>query len=341
MSNRLEDYDFALPEHLIAQEPLANRDTCRLMVIDRKSGELQHSRFDQIGAFLRPGDMVVLNDTRVIPARLRALGKNGRGFEVMLLAPRKGELDRECMVRPAAKLVKENFELQFPEGVSGKFERLDDYLCAVKFSGLTEGEFPLWLDRNGSLPLPPYIRRSASEQDRDKYQTVFAEKLGSVAAPTAGLHFTPELLSTLTDHKIQVARVTLHVGYGTFSPIRTDDLNQHRMHSESYEVSPEVWEKIRKTKEQGGRVIACGTTVVRTLESVGKKGLSSSTDLFIQPGYSFEVVDGLITNFHLPKSSLLVLVSAFAGRERMLSAYAEAAEKEYRFFSYGDAMIIL
>ncbi len=341
MSTRLEDYDYVLPEHLIAQEPLADRDTCRLLAIDRKSGQLQHSRFDQIGEFLRPGDMVVLNDTRVIPARLRALGKNGRNFEVMLLAPLNGLLDRECMVRPAAKLVKENFELQFPEGVTGKLERLDDYLCAVKFSGLTEAEFSPWLDRNGALPLPPYIRRTAGEQDRDKYQTVFAEKLGSVAAPTAGLHFTPELLSTLTDRQIQIARVTLHVGYGTFSPIRTDDLTQHRMHSESYEVSPEVWEEIRKTKEQGGRIIACGTTVVRTLESVAKKGLCSSTDLFIQPGYKFEVVDGLITNFHLPKSSLLVLVSAFAGREQMLSAYAQAAENEYRFFSYGDAMIIL
>ncbi len=211
----------------------------------------------------------------------------------------------------------------------------------MKFSGIEESDLSAWLDRNGALPLPPYIRRTAGEQDRDKYQTVFAEKLGSVAAPTAGLHFTSELLSSLTDRRLAVTHVTLHVGYGTFSPIRTDDLNQHRMHAESYEVSPEVWEKIQKTKEQGGRVIACGTTVVRTLESVAKRGLVSSTDLFIQPGYKFEVVDGLITNFHLPKSSLLVLVSAFAGREQMLSAYAQAAEKEYRFFSYGDAMLIL
>lgn len=341
MSANLQDYDYPLPEALIAQAPLAERDSCKLMVLDAETGATQHHVFRDISSILKAGDLLILNNTKVIPARLRAYGASDRKFEVLLLAPKESLLHRECLVRPAAKLEKENFELRFLENVRGKFARLDDYLWTVQFSGVSEDDFSQWLDRHGELPLPPYIHRTPDDSDKENYQTVFAQTAGSVAAPTAGLHFTETLLAQVKAQGVEIAHVTLHVGYGTFSPIRTDDLAVHQMHAETYEVPASTWKKIQETRARGGRVIACGTTAVRALESVESLGLCGNTNLFLQPGSRFSVVDALITNFHLPKSSLLVLVSAFAGREKVLNAYREARDQGYRFFSYGDAMLIL
>ena len=341
MSTRLSDYDYELPDSLIAQAPFEPRDKCRLLVLDRASGSLSHAIFDQIGNWLRADDLLILNDTKVLRARHSGFDANGRKFEVLLLSPIQGAMTWECMVRPAKKIAKAGNQLKFPGGVTGTFTRTDDYLWTVTLSDIDPSEVFSWIESNGQLPLPPYIQRQADAEDDRKYQTVFAGTEGSVAAPTAGLHFTQDLLDSLRAAGTAIETITLHVGYGTFSPIRADDLSDHRMHAETYEVRPEVWEAIRKTKERGGRVIACGTTVARTLESVGGAGLTGSTDIFIHPGHEFQVVDALITNFHLPKSSLLVLVSAFAGRQKMLETYREAIAREYRFFSYGDAMLLL
>lgn len=341
MSTILSDFDYELPESLIAQHPVEPRDKCRLLVLDRATAMTQHTVFDQIGRWLTPNDLLVLNDTKVLRARLHAYDDSDRKFEVMLLGQLEDDISWECLVRPAKKLVKAGCRLNFQSGATGTFRRKDDFLWEVRFEGIQKGGMFDWLELHGELPLPPYISRTVEKPDFDRYQTVFAGVPGSVAAPTAGLHFTQGLVDALKGQGVGIERVTLHVGYGTFSPIREENLDVHRMHHETYSIAQATWDRVAETKARGGRVIACGTTVVRALESVATHGLSASTDIFIRPGYRFQVVDALITNFHLPKSSLLVLVSAFAGRERILETYASARSEGYRFFSYGDAMLLL
>jgi S-adenosylmethionine:tRNA ribosyltransferase-isomerase len=341
MSLSLKDYDFVLNEAQIAQFPVEPRDSCRLMVLDKTNRSSRHAVFHDIGQYLRPNDLLILNNSKVLKARLFAYDSQDRKFEVLLLSPKQNLTHWQCMIRPAKKLEKGGYSLRLPGGYQAKAVRESDFLFSIHIQGIDESEVLSWIEAHGELPLPPYIRRPANEADAGRYQTVFAEVAGSVAAPTAGLHFTTSLLDSLRLQAIEIDSLTLHVGYGTFSPIRSDDLTTHQMHCELYDVPAQVWEKIQRTKQAGGRVIACGTTVVRALESIKTYGLRSGTELFIQPGFEFSVVDGLITNFHLPKSSLLVLVSAFASRDFILEKYAEAQGLNYRFFSYGDAMLIL
>jgi len=341
----VDEFDYELPEELIAQEPLADRAGSRLLVLRKKSGEIAHERFRDLGKFLRPGDALILNDTRVIPARLYGRKTaTGARVELLLLRPLGG--DRwETLARPAKRL-KAGTTVEFAEGdarMTAVVEREeDDGRRIVRFEH--EGSFESLLERIGRVPLPPYIRKPLV--DRDRYQTVYARRAGSAAAPTAGLHFTEEMLETLRSAGIRVGYVTLHVGLGTFRPVTATRVEDHRMHAEVYEVPAATAELVNTTRRDGGRVVAVGTTVVRTLESAAKPdgtvaAQSGETDLFIYPGYRFRAVDALITNFHLPKSTLLMLVCAFAGRNAVLEAYRQAVELRYRFFSFGDAMLII
>ena len=337
----VQDFDYYLPEELIAQTPLAQRDASRLMVLPRQQGACSHRHFFELPSLLRKGDLLVFNDTRVIPARLHGRKKDtGAKVEIFLL--KRLDLDRwETLVRPGRKL-RPGTEVVFSEDLSATIEETTEFGGRiVRFRW--QGVFEEVLQRLGEVPLPPYIHKQLPDPER--YQTVYARENGSAAAPTAGLHFTPELLSSLHEQGVQTAYVTLHVGLGTFRPVAVESIQDHVMHSEQYAISAETAALVNETRRQGGRVIAVGTTAVRTLETAGQSGqlqsCSGSTNIFIYPGYEYKIIDGLITNFHLPKSTLLMLVSALAGRERVLAAYKEAVEQRYRFFSFGDAMFIL
>ena len=336
------DFNFDLPRELIAQDPLEDRSASRLLVLDKESGAVSHHVFREIEDFLRPGDCLVLNDTKVIPARL--LGeKEGTGghVEVLLLKRRQGDV-WETLVKPGKKC-KPGAKLTFGDGLlrAEVLETVEEGNRLVRFD--YQGIFEEILDRLGEMPLPPYITHKLA--DKSRYQTVYARYEGSAAAPTAGLHFTKELLDRIEKKNVQVVFVTLHVGLGTFRPVKEENVLDHHMHSEFYHVSEEAAAKINGTKAAGGRVICVGTTACRTLESAaGESGTvqpgSGNTEIFIYPGYRFKALDALITNFHLPESTLVMLVSAFAGREHVLDAYAEAVKERYRFFSFGDAMFI-
>lgn len=337
------DFDYDLPKELIAQDPLADRSASRLMVLDRESGAIEHRHFSDIGDYLRAGDCLVLNNTRVIPARLYGVRQETGGRVELLLLKRVDGDTWESLVRPGKKC-RVGTKLSFGDGklLAEVVDVVADGNRLIRFS--YDGIFEEILDSLGEMPLPPYITHKL--QDKNRYQTVYAEYDGSAAAPTAGLHFTPELLGSLRERGIAVAEITLHVGLGTFRPVKVEEIADHRMHSEYYEISEEAAELVNRTKESGGRIISVGTTSTRTLESVADvdghiSAGSGWTDIFIYPGYVFKVVDGLITNFHLPQSTLLMLVSAFAGREQVLAAYEEAVKERYRFFSFGDAMLLV
>lgn len=348
----LEDYNYTLPEELIAQVPAPERDKSRLMVVDRSCGAVSDRRFTDLPELLLPGDLLVTNNTRVVPARIFGHKESGGRAEILVLEHADGETGmpdaRWCLLK-SSKRPKRGSRLLFDEGFTGIVEDLgEDGLIRIAFQG--PQSIDSLLEDKGMMPLPPYIKRKEkdprSELDRKRYQTVFAQRKGSVAAPTASLHFTPGVLARLEEAGISVAQVTLHVGYGTFRPVRTRDIREHRLGDEEYDLSPETARAVQQTKSKGGRVVAVGTTVVRTLESAaGAKGEVKSgagrTDLYITPGFSFRVVDALITNFHLPRSSLLFLVSAFAGLDLIRTAYRRAIQEAYRFYSYGDAMLIL
>ena len=340
---KTSDYYFDLPQELIAQDPLEDRAASRLLVMNTKTGEIEHRIFRDIKEYLRPGDTLVLNDTKVIPARLLGTKEDtGANVEILLLK-RLGADRWETLVRPGKKL-KPGARVTFGDGSLKAviLDILDEGNRLVKFD--YEGIFEEILDRLGEMPLPPYITHKL--EDKNMYQTVYAKYEGSAAAPTAGLHFTQELLDEIRAMGVNTAFVTLHVGLGTFRPVKVDDVTNHHMHSEWYQVSEEAAQLINKTHEEGHRVICVGTTACRTVESAAdESGIvhagSDDTSIFIYPGYRFKVMDGLITNFHLPESTLVMLVSAFAGRERVLGAYEEAIRLKYRFFSFGDAMFIV
>lgn len=338
----LHDFYYELPEELIAQDPLEERSSSRLMVLDRESKSIEHKIFKDITGLLRPGDCLVLNNTRVIPARLFGT-KEGMTSEVEVLLLKRTEKDIwECLVRPGKKC-RPGALLSFGDGLL-KGEILDigdDGNRHIKFT--YEGIFEEILDKLGQMPLPPYIKHKL--KDKNRYQTVYAKYDGSAAAPTAGLHFTPELLKEIEEKGVNLAYVTLHVGLGTFRPVKVENILDHHMHSEFYQITKEAADTINETKRRGGRVICVGTTSCRTIESAADETghleeSSGWTDIFIYPGYKFKVLDALITNFHLPESTLLMLVSALAGREFILDAYKCAVEEKYRFFSFGDAMLI-
>lgn len=336
------DFYFDLPEELIAQDPLADRSSSRMLMLNKETGEVEHHIFKEIIQYLNPGDCLVLNNTKVIPARL--LGQReetGGAVEVLLLKRREGDV-WETLVKPGKKC-KPGTRLVFGEGLlhAEVLETVEEGNRLIHFE--YEGIFEEILDKLGEMPLPPYITHKL--QDKNRYQTVYAKYEGSAAAPTAGLHFTKELLAEIEKKGVEVAYVTLHVGLGTFRPVKVDNILEHHMHSEYYQVSKEAADKINSTKANGGRVICVGTTSCRTVESAADdKGLvqegCDNTEIFIYPGYRFKVLDALITNFHLPESTLVMLVSALAGREHVLSAYEEAIRERYRFFSFGDAMFI-
>lgn len=352
MSDRLSDYDYELPGELIAREPPPVRDAARLLQLDRETGAVEHGQFREFPSLLRPGDLLVLNETRVLPARLigvrTATGGRWEGLFLREESPGRWRLIGKTRGRLVAG---ESITLHPAENPDAP-ERLTltlleqqhggEWIASVEHSGDETSE--TLLDRFGTMPLPPYLGRDATAADRDRYQTTYARTPGSVAAPTAGLHFTPEVLSECRERGASVATVTLHVGIGTFRPISAEQLDDHVMHSEWCELPAETVAAIEQARRQGGRIIAVGTTTVRTLESVAARGplepWRGETDLFIRPGFTFRVIDAMVTNFHLPKSTLLALVSAFAGREAVLAAYAAAVEERYRFFSYGDAMFI-
>nr|WP_207145068.1 tRNA preQ1(34) S-adenosylmethionine ribosyltransferase-isomerase QueA [Persephonella atlantica] len=335
---KLSDFDYYLPQELIAKYPVQPRDSCRLMVLDRKNKTISHRIFREITDYLREGDILVLNDTKVIPARLLGRKKTGAKIEVFLLKQIKENL-WEALIKNVKRL-KEGQEIIIGEGFSAELiEKKEDGKAVVK---LLSDDVNRDIHRYGHIPLPPYINREDRDIDRELYQTVFAKKEGAVASPTAGLHFTEELLKKLEKMGIKKAFVTLHVGLGTFQPIKVEDITKHKMHEEFYQIPEETVNLIKQTKKKGNRVIAVGTTVVRALETYGKTGKTEGmSNIFIYPPFDFKIVDTLITNFHLPKSTLILLVSAFAGKEFILKAYNEAVKKRYRFFSYGDAMLIL
>lgn len=353
---RVADFDFELPEDLIAQQPPAERGQGRMMVMDRVSGAFQDSHFSEFPSLLQPGDLLVLNDSRVIPARLyarrtlrREREKPTGRIEVMLVEP-AGENQWRALVRPGRKIaIRERLVFPAPDGTialeadvleRGAFgERLLEFAPVTNFFAA--------IDKIGHVPLPPYIKRSDSREDRERYQTVFAHEPGSVAAPTAGLHFTRETLDKIAARGIEIARVTLHVGMGTFAPLRVDRVDEVKLHRERYGIDSAAVDAVNCAKQEGRRIVAVGTTVVRVLESAalrsqghGMTAHSGDTNIFISPGFQFRIVNALLTNFHLPQSSLLMLVGAFAGREHVLAAYTHAVGASYRFFSYGDCMFL-
>ena len=339
---KTRDFWYDLPEELIAQTPLEQRDTSRLLVLDRKTGAVSHKHFYDILEFLKPGDCLVMNDSRVLPARLLGHRPTGGAVELLLLKD-LGDKKWECLAKPGRKL-REGQEVVFGNGelTATILEVKDDGNRVVAFH--FDGIFLEVLERLGKMPLPPYIKAELSDQER--YQTVYSREVGSAAAPTAGLHFTQELLKKICDKGVKTAFVTLHVGLGTFRPVKAEEISEHHMHSELCMMSEETAALLNETKAAGGRVICVGTTSCRTLESLVKEDgtfeeKSKWTEIFIYPGYQFRAMDGLITNFHLPESTLVMLVSAFAGRENVLSAYEQAVKERYRFFSFGDAMCIL
>ncbi|MCM3237137.1 tRNA preQ1(34) S-adenosylmethionine ribosyltransferase-isomerase QueA [Heyndrickxia oleronia] len=341
---KIDLFDFNLPESLIAQTPLKNRSDSRLMVLNKQTGAIEHQVFKNITKYLKPGDCLVLNDTKVLPARLFGI-KEDTGAKIEVLLLKQMENDRwETLVKPA-KRIKVGSEIVFGDG------KLKAKCIAEKDHGGRiiefhyEGIFYEVLNELGEMPLPPYIKEQLEE--RDRYQTVYAKETGSAAAPTAGLHFTEELLTEIKNMGVHITFLTLHVGLGTFRPVSVEDIHEHEMHAEFYQVSEETADLINRVKQQGGRIISVGTTSTRTLETIASANngkiiaTSGWTDIFIYPGYEFKGIDGMITNFHLPKSTLIMLVSALAGRQNVLHAYEEAVKEKYRFFSFGDAMLII
>ena len=337
------EFYFDLPKELIAQDPIPDRDKSKLLHLDRFSGEIEHKNFYDVLDYLKPGDCLVLNNTKVIPARLYGIKPTGAKVEFLMLN-NLGDDKWECITGPGRK-ARTGDTFTFGDDIlkCEVIEVLNNGNRVAKFSYDASNIYEV-LDRIGEMPLPHYITHEL--KDRERYQTVYAKELGSAAAPTAGLHFTPELLKKIEEMGVTVAYVTLHVGIGTFRPVKAENIEDHEMHSEHYYVSAETAEKINKTKKNGGRIIAVGTTSCRTLESASDENgylseCDASTNIFIYPGYKFRCIDGLITNFHLPESTLIMLVSAFAGRENTLNAYNKAIEDKYRFFSFGDSMIII
>ena len=339
-----EEFFYELPESLIAQDPLSDRSSSRLMLLDKNTGEIEHKIFKDIIDYLEPNDCLVINDTKVIPARL--IGKRvgtGATIEVLLLKRKQDEKDIwEVLVKPGKK-AKVGTEISFGDGklVAKVIDIVEEGNRLIQFT--YNGIFEEILDELGQMPLPPYITHKL--EDKNRYQTVYAKYQGSAAAPTAGLHFTKELLDNIKEKGISIASVTLHVGLGTFRPVKEENILEHHMHSEFYMINEEAAQKINETKKNGGRIIAVGTTSTRTLEAAAKEDgtipvSSGWTEIFIYPGYKFKVIDALITNFHLPESTLIMLISALAGREQVLNAYSIAVKEKYRFFSFGDAMLI-
>ena len=347
----IEDYHYHLPEHLIAQQPMQERDHSRLLVMDRSTGSLSHQVFHELEAFLTPSDVLVVNNTQVIPGRIVGKKESGGRIEALILNYASGMRSSangnrfDCMLK-SSKRTRIGARLYFQEGVTAQVMERDDNIYRLSFS--CEGDFRSVLNRIGQTPLPPYIKRDGAQSTRDDsaaYQTIYASQKGAIAAPTAGFHFTKELMRRLKDKGITLAPITLHVGYGTFLPVRVTDIRAHRMHSEWFSIPKETAETVSRAKQEGRRVVAVGTTSVRTLEfAVNEDGsvrpMTGPCDLFIYPGYRFRVVDAMITNFHLPKSTLLMLVSAFAGRNNILAAYQTAIQEKYRFYSYGDGMFL-
>lgn len=339
---KVEDFDYYLPEKLIAQTPLEKRDTSRLMVLDKTTGKIEHKHFYNIVDYLEEGDTLVLNDTKVLPARLIGEKEETKAvIEILLLKNISGD-DWECLVKPARR-IKVGTIVTFGSGEL-KAKCIKEEPEGIRhFTLIYDGILMEILEHLGTMPLPPYIHEKLKDQSR--YQTVYAKEIGSAAAPTAGLHFTKELLEQLTKKGVNIAYITLHVGLGTFRPVSVDKVEEHEMHSEYYQMTKETAELLKKTKENNKRIIAVGTTSTRTLETIMTKyneftECSGWTNIFIYPGYKFKAIDALITNFHLPKSTLVMLVSALAGREKILNAYKTAVQEEYRFFSFGDAMLI-
>lgn len=338
-----QDFYYELPEELIAQDPLEDRSSSRLLVLNKQSGAVSHHTFREITDYLKEGDCLVINDTKVIPARLIG-SKVGTGAKIeVLLLKRKENNIWETLVKPGKK-AKVGAKISFGDGllIGEVVDIVEEGNRLIQFT--YDGIFEEILDQLGQMPLPPYITHQL--EDKNRYQTVYATHTGSAAAPTAGLHFTPELLRQVEEMGVDIARVTLHVGLGTFRPVKVDEITDHHMHSEFFQIDEEAAEKINRAKERGGRVICVGTTSCRTVESAADENghleaKSGWTEIFIYPGYQFKVLDGLITNFHLPESTLIMLVSALAGREPVLAAYEEAVQQRYRFFSFGDAMLIL
>jgi len=341
---KTSDFNFELPPELIAQTPLERRDASRLLVLDRNTGATEHRHFYDLPEYLHPGDCLVMNDSRVLPARLIGRRLPGGGeSEILLLTDRGGDV-WECLVRPGKKL-RPGAQVEFGDGLlrAEIVSEVEGGNRLVRFH--YDGIFLEVLDRLGEMPLPPYIKEKLA--DRERYQTVYAKTLGSAAAPTAGLHFTPELLQQIERKGIKLVKITLHVGLGTFRPVSVEDLTEHKMHTEHYALSAAAAKTLNSVRAEGGRIVAVGTTSVRTLETVASKYHgkfqedSGDTSIFIYPGYQFQGTDALITNFHLPRSTLLMLVSAFTSRTAMLAAYRHAVAEKYRFFSFGDAMLII
>lgn len=339
---KTDDFDFDLPEELIAQTPLERRDASKLLVLDKTTGEVSHRHFTDVIDYMEKGDTLVLNDTKVMPARLYGVKEEtGAVIEVLLLKD-EGNNVWECLTKPA-KRIKEGTIISFGDGkLKAKCsEVLDEGIRKFKLE--YKGILYEILDELGEMPLPPYIHEKL--KDKDRYQTVYAKNVGSAAAPTAGLHFTKDLLEKIKNKGVNIAYITLHVGLGTFRPVNVEDVTKHKMHSEYYVMSAEVADLLNKTKKEGHKIISVGTTSTRTLETIASlygefKECSGWTDIFIYPGYEFKAIDYLITNFHLPKSTLVMLVSALAGKDNIMKAYNEAIEKRYRFFSFGDSMLI-
>ena len=339
---QLEDFDYDLPSELIAQTPLKKRDGSRLLVLDKKTGEVGHHHFPEIISYMEEGDTLVLNDTKVLPARLIGIKEETNAvIEVLLLKDMQNDT-WECLTKPAKRVHKGTI-ISFGEGKL-KAECIEEKEEGIRcYRLIYNGILLEILDELGTMPLPPYIHEQLADQSR--YNTVYAKNLGSAAAPTAGLHFTEELLKKIKEKKVNIAYVTLHVGLGTFRPVQVENIEEHKMHTEYYEMSKETADILNKTKKEGKKIIAVGTTSVRTLETIMNKyhqfqECYGTTDIFIYPGYKFQAIDRLITNFHLPKSTLIMLVSALAGRENVLNAYQEAIKEKYRFFSFGDSMLI-
>jgi len=331
---KLSEFDYTLPKELIAKYPLMDRDKCKLMVLDRASRAISHKTFEDISGYFNKGDLLILNDTKVIPARLFGKRKTGGKVELFLLEKKNPKC--EALVRPSGRL-KEGEKVILESGAEAEILERAEVGRFVKFNRPIDE-----ILESGHVPLPPYIGRLDEPEDKGSYQTVYAAKEGATASPTAGLHFTRELLDRVSGSGVQVSYVTLHTSYGTFAPIKTDNVESHKMHKEYFSIPTETIEAICETKAKGGKVIAVGTTSARSLEYWAKEGKAEGdNDLFIYPGFKFKIVDRLITNFHLPKSTLLLLVSAFAGKDFIFEAYRQAIEEKYRFFSYGDSMLIL
>ena len=338
---RTDDFDYYLPEELIAQVPIKERDHSRLLVLDKETGEINHERFDSIINYLNKGDVLVVNNTKVLPARLIGTKEDTNAVIEVLMLKDLGDNKWECLSKPA-KRIKVGTIVKFSDELSAKCIGIGEEGIR-HFEFIYDGIFYEILDRLGEMPLPPYIHEKL--MDKDRYQTVYAKEVGSAAAPTAGLHFTKDLLNELKEKGIIIEEITLHVGLGTFRPVSVEDVSKHKMHSEFYSMSKSTADTLNKAKKEGRRIIAVGTTTTRTLETILRdndefKEINGWTDIFIYPGFKFKAIDALITNFHLPKSTLVMLVSALAGKDKIMKAYEEAVKEKYRFFSFGDAMFI-